>query len=100
MDRSMSDVGLIYGVGRREARVIAVDDDDESCREACWREGGVRPSRGRHPEMDHGFRGSIPGPYLYLPCQRFAHALARGPRMTRGRRVSLRLGRTTLSFTA
>jgi hypothetical protein len=39
----MSDVGLIYGVGRREARVIAV------------------------VEVDHGFRGSIPGPYLYLP---------------------------------
>jgi hypothetical protein len=74
----MSDVGLIYGVGRREARVIAVVDDDESFREACWREGGVRSSRGRHPEVDHGFRGSIPGPYLYLPCQRFAHALARG----------------------
>jgi hypothetical protein len=28
----MSDVGLIYGVGRREARVIAVVDDDESFR--------------------------------------------------------------------
>jgi hypothetical protein len=74
----MSDVGLIYGVGRREARVIAVVDDDESFRQACWREGGVRSSRGRRPEVDHGFRGSIPGPCLYLPCQRFAHALARG----------------------
>ncbi len=33
----------------------------------------VPPER-RHPEVDHGFRGSIPGPYL--PCQRFADALA------------------------
>ena len=33
----MSDVGLVYGIGRREARVIAVVDDDESFREACRR---------------------------------------------------------------
>ncbi len=35
----------------------------------------VPPER-RHPEVDHGFRGSIPDPYLYLPSQRFADALA------------------------
>jgi len=46
----MSDVSLIYGPGRREARVIAVVDDDESFRQACWREGGVRSSRKRHPK--------------------------------------------------
>ena len=68
----MSDVGLGYGIGRREAR-----DDDESFREACRRRWSPSP-RGRHPEVDHGFRGSIPGPYLYLPCQRYGHALARG----------------------
>jgi hypothetical protein len=56
----MSDVGLIYGVGRREARVMAVVDDDESFREACWREGGVRSSRGRHPKWIMDFAPQYP----------------------------------------
>jgi hypothetical protein len=74
----MSDVGLIYGVGRREARVITVVDDDESFRQACRREGGVRSSRERHPKWIMDFAAQYSAPYLYLSCQRFAHALARG----------------------
>src|SRR2546425_858113 len=56
------------------------------------------PPRRRHPGVSHGFRGSIPGPYLPLstlrgrPYERL--------RMTRGRRGSLRLRRMTPSFTA
>src|SRR6058998_1024573 len=56
------------------------------------------PPERRHPEVVHGFRGSIPGPPLPLSTLR-GRPHGR-PRMTRGRRGSLRLRRMTLSFTA
>src|SRR2546425_3497099 len=56
------------------------------------------PPRRRHPGVSHGFRGSIPGPYLPLSTLR-GRPYGRS-RMTRGRRGSLRLRRMTLSFTA
>src|SRR5207244_10537911 len=56
------------------------------------------PPQRRHPEVVHAFRGSIPGPHLPLSTLR-GRPHGR-PRMTRGRRGSLRLRRMTLSFTA
>jgi hypothetical protein len=95
----MSDVGLIYGVGRREARVIAVVDDDESFRQACWRKVESVPPEDGTPKWIMDVAAQYPARTCTCPVNALLTP-SRAAAHDWGRRGSLRPGRTTLSFTA